>query len=74
MPCSTCTNSESPCSNGDDPYPQFSPNRPYSFWMSRAHSSLPSKSNALRMPVPVIAQTARPSVTGDGVDMFCFCS
>ena len=24
-------------------------------------------------PVPVIAHTCRPSVTGEGVDMFCFC-
>src|SRR4051812_25111449 len=29
-------------------------------------------SNALRMPVPVITHTLRPSVTGDGDDMFCF--
>src|SRR5436309_10887006 len=42
--------------------------------MSRIQSSLPSKSNALTTPVPVIAQTERPSVTGDGDDMFCFCS
>ena len=39
--------------------------------MSRAQSSLPAKSNALRMPVPVITQTCVPSVTGDGDDMFC---
>ena len=26
------------------------------------------------MPVPVITQTVVPSVTGDGDDMFCFCS
>src|SRR6478735_4325937 len=40
--------------------------------MSRPHSSLPEKSNALRIPVPVITQTLVPSVTGDGVDWFCF--
>ena len=40
--------------------------------MSRIHSSSPSTSNALRMPVPVITQTRSPSVTGDGDDMFCF--
>src|SRR6185312_13175564 len=34
--------------------------------------SLPAKSNALRMPVPVITHTVVPSVTGDGVDWFCF--
>jgi hypothetical protein len=39
--------------------------------MSRAHRSVPPMSNAFRMPVPVITQTERPSVTGDGVDMFC---
>src|SRR5688500_1280858 len=39
--------------------------------MSRIQSSLPLKSNALRMPVPVITHTFVPSVTGDGVDMFC---
>src|SRR5690349_2784888 len=42
--------------------------------MSRAHSSFPSKSNALTIPVPVIVHTARPSVTGEGDDMFCFWS
>src|ERR1051325_3055218 len=40
--------------------------------MSRVHNSRPWKSNALRMPVPVITHTDRPSVTGDGDDMFCF--
>ena len=40
--------------------------------MSRFQSSLPAKSKAASMPVPVIAQTWRPSVTGDGDDMFCF--
>src|SRR5215212_3279302 len=39
--------------------------------MSRAHFSVPLKSNALRTPVPVITQTSVPSVTGEGVDMFC---
>ena len=39
--------------------------------MSRIQSSLPVKSNAFRMPVPVITHTFVPSVTGDGVDMFC---
>jgi hypothetical protein len=39
--------------------------------MSRDHFSAPLKSNALRMPVPVITHTSVPSVTGDGVDMFC---
>src|SRR4051794_23116233 len=39
--------------------------------MSRDQISLPPKSNALRMPVPVMIQTCCPSVTGDGVDMFC---
>src|SRR5687768_11198340 len=39
--------------------------------MSRIQSSLPLKSNALRMPVPVMIQTDVPSVTGDGDDMFC---
>src|SRR5262245_53122522 len=39
--------------------------------MSRTHKVLPSKSNALRMPVPVITHTCLPSVTGEGVDMFC---
>src|SRR3712207_2551187 len=39
--------------------------------MSRAHFSLPAKSNALMMPVPVITHTVRPSVTGEGEDMFC---
>src|ERR1700730_14296543 len=42
--------------------------------MSRVHSSLPSKSKDFRKPVPVITQTLRPSVTGEGEDMFCFCS
>src|ERR1700680_2944120 len=43
--------------------------------MSRAQISLPSKSNALRMPVPVITHTFWPSVDGEGDDMFClrFC-
>src|SRR5918998_1535419 len=40
--------------------------------MVRAHFSLPAKSNALMTPVPVITHTVRPSVTGDGDDMFCF--
>src|SRR5262245_32985253 len=40
--------------------------------MSRAHNSVPAKSNALSTPVPVMTQTDRPSVTGDGDDMFCF--
>src|SRR5262245_58107903 len=40
--------------------------------MSRVHNSLPAKSNAFRIPVPVITQTALPSVTGEGDDMFCF--
>src|SRR6185369_7778295 len=39
--------------------------------MSRAQSSLPSKSKPLRMPVPVIANTLLPSVSGEGYDMFC---
>ena len=39
--------------------------------MSRVQSSVPLKSNAFSMPVPVITQTAAPSVTGDGDDMFC---
>src|ERR1043166_3718974 len=39
--------------------------------MLRVQISAPSKSNALRMPVPVIAHTCEPSLTGDGVDMFC---
>src|SRR5437867_7676196 len=42
--------------------------------MLRAQISLPSKSNAFSAPVPVIAHTCVPSVTGDGDDMFCFCS
>src|SRR5213593_2073484 len=42
--------------------------------MSRLHFSVPLKSKALRMTVPVIAQTCVPSVTGDGDDMFCFIS
>src|SRR5262245_16006684 len=42
--------------------------------MSRVHISLPAKSKLFRMPVPVITHTFRPSVTGDGDDMFCFCS
>ena len=41
--------------------------------MSRVHSSLPSKSKAFSTPVPVITHTLRPSVTGEGDDMFCFC-
>jgi hypothetical protein len=36
--------------------------------------SFPAKSNDFRMPVPVITQTPRPSVTGEGDDMFCFIS
>src|SRR5262245_2445856 len=40
--------------------------------MLRIQISLPPKSNALRMPVPVMTQTRLPSVTGDGDDMFCF--
>ena len=40
--------------------------------VARFHSSLPSKSNALSTPVPVITQTERPSVTGDGDDICCF--
>src|ERR671915_2515178 len=39
--------------------------------MSRIHSSLPLKSNARRYPVPVMAHTIWPSVTGEGDDMFC---
>src|SRR3954468_18333668 len=39
--------------------------------MSRAHSSVPAKSNALSTPVPVITHTDWPSVTGEGDDMFC---
>ena len=39
--------------------------------MSRVQRSLPSKSNALKIPVPVITHTCVPSVTGDGDDMFC---
>src|SRR6478672_2289654 len=39
--------------------------------MSRDHNSAPLKSNALRMPVPVMAKTPVPSVTGEGDDMFC---
>src|SRR5688572_28851627 len=39
--------------------------------MSRVQISLPPKSNALRMPTPVITHTYLPSVIGDGVDMFC---
>src|SRR5580765_3393930 len=39
--------------------------------MSRDQTSLPVKSNDFRMPVPVITHTLRPSVTGEGVDMFC---
>src|SRR5688500_8895529 len=39
--------------------------------MSRAHSSLPLKSKALRMPVPLITYTVLPSVTGEGDDMLC---
>ena len=39
--------------------------------MLRDHSSLPPKSNALSTPTPVITHTVRPSVTGDGDDMFC---
>src|SRR5215510_14151562 len=39
--------------------------------MSRTQSSVPLKSKALRMPVPVITQTFLPSVTGEGDDMFC---
>jgi hypothetical protein len=39
--------------------------------MSRAHSSAPPASKAFSTPVPVIAQTRAPSVTGDGDDMFC---
>src|SRR6185295_1972745 len=35
------------------------------------HSSFPAKSNAFRIPVPVITQTFLPSVTGEGDDMFC---
>src|SRR5260221_13191260 len=42
--------------------------------MSRVQSSLPSISKPFRKPVPVITQTLRPSVTGEGEDMFCFCS
>src|SRR5688500_7310354 len=39
--------------------------------MSRDHFSLPAKSNAFMTPTPVITHTVRPSVTGDGDDMFC---
>jgi hypothetical protein len=39
--------------------------------MSRAHFSVPAKSNAFSTPTPVITQTVRPSVTGEGDDMFC---
>src|SRR4030095_3507741 len=45
--------------------------RQYSFCTSRAQTSTPLKSNAFRMPVPVITQTFLPSVTGEGDDMFC---
>ena len=40
--------------------------------MFRAHTSLPSKSNARNQPVPVMTHTCSPSVTGDGEDIFCF--
>src|SRR5688500_4772807 len=39
--------------------------------MSRDHTGLPVKSNALRMPVPVITKTVLPSVTGEGDDILC---
>src|SRR4030095_5201915 len=39
--------------------------------MSRDQSSLPEKSKPLSIPVPVITQTDRPSVTGEGDDIFC---
>src|SRR5512145_66082 len=39
--------------------------------MSRVHNSVPLKSKAFRTPVPVMTQTVVPSVTGEGVDMFC---
>ncbi len=39
--------------------------------MLRDQISVPAKSNALSTPTPVITQTCRPSVTGDGDDMFC---
>src|SRR5687768_11055249 len=39
--------------------------------MSRFHFSVPAKSKAFRTPVPVMTHTVRPSVTGDGDDMFC---
>src|SRR5829696_8733315 len=39
--------------------------------MSLDHSSLPLKSKPLSRPVPVITYTLRPSVTGEGDDMFC---
>src|ERR1039457_1277370 len=39
--------------------------------MSRPQISFASMSNPFRMPVPVIAHTCLPSVTGDGDDIFC---
>ena len=39
--------------------------------MLRDQISLPAKSKALSMPTPVMTHTCRPSVTGDGDDMFC---
>src|SRR5579864_780748 len=39
--------------------------------MSRAHNSLPAKSNSLRIPFPVMMKTSVPSVTGEGDAMFC---
>src|SRR5437899_3226304 len=39
--------------------------------MSRSQSGLPLKSNALKIPVPVITKTLLPSVAGEGEDMFC---
>src|SRR5262249_38967947 len=40
--------------------------------MSRTQISVPPKSKALMMPVPVITHTFLPSVAGEGDDMFCF--
>ena len=35
-------------------------------WILRVQTPLPAKSKALRTPTPVITQTCRPSVTGEG--------
>ena len=70
-PCNTCTITMPSYNNGEEPYPNCCPNAPYFSWRSKRHKGSPSTVNAASMPVPVIAHTCVPSVTGEGDESFC---